>query len=519
MKKSILYFFVLPCLLLGLSGCSCSPTRNKKEARLYLQTSPISLDPRIGGNRMSLTVTRLLFEGLFRIDQDGGYKEALAKSTTISEDGLVYTFTIHPSKWSNGEEVTAHDFEYSWKTILDPSFPSSFSYVLYDIKNAVEANQSKCSLDEVGVKALDSHTLQITLRNPAPYFLELLAMPIFSPVCRSHCQKGESNPEYVSNGPFILKQYDLNSQIFLEKNPLYWNQIKPKMDKVSFTIIEDAQTVYNMFCSGELDWFGDPCGIIPLDMLSEMDPKTIHKQDIGQCVWLRCQLKNPLLRSKHIRKALATAIDRDVICNQLLKCGELPAKTILAKSLSLLTDAPFKNGDAEEARHLFAQGLEELGLTKETCPPLSIQYKCDDQSLRGIAELIRDQVSSTLGINVTLEDCDYGTLLARFFSGDFQLCLLDWFTFYQDGGYSLNWFKHERWGDPIFREALDKADASVNINDRKKYLKEAEERFTDELPVIPIIHKNCKYLKASELENEALSAVGQVDFMYVDKSG
>jgi len=467
---------------------------------------------------MSLTVTRLLFEGLFRIDRDGGdYKPALAKSTTISEDGCVYTFTLHPSKWSNGEEVTAYDFEYAWKTMLDPSFTTSFSYVLYDIKNAVEANQNNGSIDDIGVKAIDSHTLQVTLENPAPYFLELLSMPIFSPICRSVCQKGDQGPEYVSNGPFILKQHDLNSQILLEKNPIYWSPTQPKLDRISFTIIEDPQTVYNMFCSGQLDWFGDPCGIIPLDMLSELDPKTIHKQDIGQCVWLRCQMKNPLLRSKYIRKALATAIDRDVICNQLLNCGELPAQTILAKSLSLLSEAPFKNGDTEEARRLFAKGLEDLGLTKENCPPLSIQYKCDDQSLKGIAEIIREQIETVLGITVTLEDCDYGTLLARFFSGDFHLCLLDWFTFYQDGGYSLNWFKHERWGDSIFKEALDKADASISVADRKKYLKVAEERFTDELPVIPIIHKNCKYLKAEDLEGEALSAVGQVDFKWIDK--
>jgi len=519
MKASSLYFFITICLLLVLSGCSRSSNGEKKEARLYLQTSPLSLDPRIGGNRMSLTVTRQLFEGLVRIDADGSHKPALAKTISLSDDGCVYTFTLHPSKWSNGEDVTAHDFEYAWKTMLDPSFPTSFSYVLYDIKNAVEAYQKKCPVDDVGIKAIDPLTLQVTLKNPAPYFLELLAMPLFSPICRSHCEKGTSAPEYVSNGPFTLKQHDLNSQILLEKNPLYWSPYPTKLDKMSFTIIEDPQTVYNMFCTGQLDWFGEPCGVIPLDMVGELDPKDLHREDIGQCTWLRCQRDMPLLSSLSVRKALASAIDRSAICERLLKCGEIPAQTVLAKYLSLLSDPPFKDGGAEEARRLFEMGLNELGLTKETCPSLTIQYRCDDQTLKAVAEIIQEQVGQTLGIEVILQDCDYGSLLARFFSGDFQLCLLEWTTFYQDPGYTLGWFKHENWGDPIFREYLDKADASVDIKDRQKYLKLAEERFTDQLPVIPVIHRNSKYLKSKNLHGEALSAVGQMDFKWVEKTG
>jgi len=465
---------------------------------------------------MSLIVIRQLFEGLTRIDADGSHTLALAKSVTISDDGCCYTFKLHPSKWSNGEEVTAYDFEYAWKSILDPSFPSTCAYVLYDIKNALEAYQGKCSLDDVGINVVDSHTLQVTLKNAAPYFLELLSMPVFSPVSRSHCQKGTSAPEYVSNGPFILKAHDVHSHISLEKNPLYWSASPPQMDTMSFTIIEDPQTAYNMFRTGQIDWFGEPCGEVPLNIINELDPNALYKKDIGQCTWLRCQMNVPLLSSKSVRKAIASAIDRETICNRFLKCGEVPAQTVLAKSLSQLSTSTFNNGDAQEAKRLFEQGLEELGLTKESCPSLTIQYKCNDQTIKAMAELIQEQLESTLGIKILLQDCDYGTLLARFLSGDFQLCLIDWFTFYQDPTYTLNWLKHE-WQDSGFSHFVEQAEATLNPPKRRRYLKKAEELCIDHLLIIPVIHRNCKYLKSTSIHGEALSAIGQIDFKWIDK--
>jgi len=510
----MVYFFILLGFFLP-PGCSRSiKNESKKELRLYLQVSPSSLDPRIGGSRLAVTVTRPLFEGLFRMDLDGGYKRALAKSVEMSEDGCVYTFEIHPSKWSNGEEVTAYDFEYAWKCVLDPSFPSRFAYMLYDIKNAFKANQEKCSIDDIGVKAIDSYTLQVTLEHPSPFFPELLAYPVFSPICRSCCQKGDIAPEYVSNGPFVLKKYNLKSEIIFERNPLYWGTSSPHVDKISFAIIEDTQTAYNMFCTGDLDWFGDPCGTVPLDMLSSL---TFDQRDVGQTTWLRCQTKAPLLGSKYIRKAIASAIDREVICNKLLNCSDVPAQTILARSLSQLSAPPFKNGDAQEARHLFEKGLEEIKITKESYPALTILYLSADQTSKAIAEIIREQIEDALGIKVIPEGCEPTTFSSRFLSKDFHLCLVDWVTLYQDAGATLHWVGQENLCDDLYKELLDKADNSIDVLDRQTYLKEAEKKVMDYLPIIPIVHQSCKYTKPDYLKGEAWSASGQVDVSWIEK--
>jgi len=473
-------------------------------------------------------VTRHLFEGLFRIDRHGKYSPALAKTVTTSRDKCLYTFELHHSKWSNGEDVTAYDFEYAWKSILDPSFPSAFSYLFYDIKNAVEAYQKKCSSDDIGIKAIDSYTLQVTLKHPTPFFLELVANPLFSPLPHSYCQKENWSqkvfPDYVSNGPFILKKHDLKSQIILEKNPRYWGPSPPHIDTLSFTVIEDPQTAYNMFCVGALDWFGEPCGPIPLNMLNGFDPQVLHKQDTGQCTWLECQIDTPLLSSHSIRKALASAIDRDVICNQFLECAETPAYSVLPKFLTLLSAPSFKNGDTQEAKLLFEKGLEELGITKKRCPPLTLLYT-SDQTPQTMAGLIQTQLNKALGIEIILEECDYHTFLSRIFSNDFELALFNWFSLYRDPMYTLNCFKHKEtkmigppWEDSIYIEALNKASAAISTKERQQYLKEAEERIVDQLPIIPILYKTHKHLKPNHLHGYALSEIGQMDFTWTEKS-
>ena len=525
------YFLGFFNLFLALSGCSHPDDvdqKDKKQVRLYLQTSPFSLDPRIGVNRISSNVTRHLFEGLFRIDQEGKYRPALAKSVTISEDRCVYTFKLHASKWSNGEEVTAYDFEYAWKSILNPDFPSAFSYLFYNIKNAIEAYKKKCSIDDVGIKSIDSHTLQVTLQHPTPFFLELVANPAFSPLPPS-CREKENwaqkaFPEYVSNGPFVLKKHALNSQIILERNPFYWNPSPPETDTISFTIVEDPQTAYNMFCTGDLDWFGEPCGYVPLNMLHGLHSEAFYKKDIGQCTWLQCQIETPLLKSLKVRRAIATAIDRDVICNQLLKCGEKPAYSILPTFLTLLDRPLFKNGNKTEARSLFEKGLKACGYTRKNCPPLTLLHT-SDQMLQSIAGLIQKQLEQALGITIILEECDHNALLSRVFSGDFQLALSDWFSLYCDPMYTLNCFKYKEfrmigspWENKDYIAFLNKVDAAKTTQERQKYLKKAEEKVVKQLPVIPIIYKNYKYLPPHHLQGYALSDIGQMEFKWAHKT-
>ena len=204
--------FLIMMFMLSFTSpfCLASEPPFNTTARLYVSTDPVSLDPRVGGDRKSQLLIRELFEGLTRVGPTGAIELALASSYTVSPDGLIYTFTLRPSCWSNGAHVTAHDFVYAWKSVLNPTFQTSFAYGFFAIKNAKSARFGKASLEEVGIRALDEETLEVTLEHPAPYFLELTSNPLYSPLYKPAVEKDEHwaakvGNEYVCNGPFILE--------------------------------------------------------------------------------------------------------------------------------------------------------------------------------------------------------------------------------------------------------------------------------------------------------------------------
>lgn len=229
---------------LMVTGCSSwqKPPVKVTEGKLYLQEEPLSFDPAFGVDRGSQQVLRELFEGLTRIGEDGLPYLALAQSVNISEDGTIYTFRLVPSLWSNGMEVEANDFVYSWKRALDPSHSSALKEMFFAIKNAKKACSGKCSLNAVGIRALDRRTLVVTLEHPIQNFLELLANPLFSPLCRSAVKKDPlfaTSKHFVCNGPFCLKEMKDKSHILLEKNPRYWNSERDRLDRILFVAIKD----------------------------------------------------------------------------------------------------------------------------------------------------------------------------------------------------------------------------------------------------------------------------------------
>ena len=287
------------------------PHAPSKTLHLYLQTEPLSLDPRIGGNRMSQMLLRELFEGLTRVGEDGKPHPAQAEKVDISENGKIYTFTIRQSLWSSGEPVTAHDFEYAWKCILDPTFPSGFSYAFAMIKGAREAKLGKLSLDSVGIKAIDDQTLVVELLHPAPYFLELISIPIYSPVSKKAVQLNQDwakkgGTGYVCNGPFTLADWKHHQEIILQKNERYYAANTVSLQSIDVAIVEDPQTALQMYEKGELDWVGEPFGSLPLDVIPILKQQGILKtSDIGGVYWFKVNVDKPVLSSQKIRQALA----------------------------------------------------------------------------------------------------------------------------------------------------------------------------------------------------------------------
>lgn len=522
---NLLFLFLFLC-----GGCkSQRNTCSQDTLRLYLQAEPLSLDPRVGGDRRSQVILRDLFEGLARLGKDGAIELGAAKSYTLSPDGLVYTFSLREAYWSNGERVRAQDFCYAWKTALSPQFSTSFAYAFFPIKNAKKAKMNECSLDEVGISALDEETLQVTLEHPTPFFLELTANPLFSPICESIAKNNpdwskSSFPLYVSNGAFILKEHVLKSHMTLEKNPFYQDKDISKSFRLSFPIIEQPSTAYALFEKGELDWFGDPCGLCDVEIIQKLSLEgSLISKETGSIYWMVCNTKKPYLSSAKIRQAIASSISRHDLCYLLLKGGSRPAASMVPSFISNLRRSVFHDADPLYAAKCFEEGLAETGLTRETFPTITLTHWAEPLS-KLMAQYFQQKIESTLNIHVVLESCDWGTYLQKIPSGNIDLATASWLSWVADPIYNLQYLKYRNngingtgWQNDQYINLLDKAEASILPEERNNYLKQAEELAAEELPLIPLFEITNIYAKAPGVQGEVASRVGMFSFKWLEK--
>ncbi len=326
---SRLFLILLTVIVAGCSGGNVD--HSQQTLRLNLYTEPPSLDPRKFTDATSAHVLMMLFEGLTRIDYDHKPHSALAEEIFISEDQRTYTFKLREAYWSNGDPITANDFAYSWRKILDPQFPSLFAYKLYPIQNAAEIKEGKLPIDQLGVRVLNEKTLEVTLNYPTPYFLELIAFPTFFPVNQ---KVDEAMPEwaaeagsfFVTNGPFSLKKWEHESEITVVKNPQYWNADSVRLDAIQLAMIDDTTTEFYMYEMGELDWAGSPISNLPPEFIPAL--KEEGKLEILPSTgvyYFKVNTDNPILNNAKIRQALSYCINREEIVEHITQAGQKPA--------------------------------------------------------------------------------------------------------------------------------------------------------------------------------------------------
>jgi oligopeptide transport system substrate-binding protein len=523
---SYLSYLLFFCTSLFIATSCTKKEEPTKDIHLYFQTEPFSLDPRMGGDRRSQAVIRPLFEGLYRIGKDGSPQPGLAESVSLSKDQTVYTFHLRPSLWSNGLPVTALDFEWAWKSAIDPAFPTPFCYIYFVIKNAKRAHLNECSIDEVGIRALDDKTLEVTLEHPTPYFLELTTAPLYSPLSVSAITQttnwaGTEYPAYVSNGPFILKKHAFKSEFILEKNPLYWDKEHVSSQRISFAIIEDPHTAFTLFEKGELDWYGDPCGIIPLDIIHSFGDALI-KQNVGGLYWIVACTEKPYLASPKIRRAIATALNRKELIS-FINGGEEPAYSILPTFLTMLEEPTFKDCDPQEAKQLFEEGCSELGLTPSTYPTLTLTH-WSEPTTKALAEIAQQQLQNALGIKIELRATDWATYMKKVPAGEIDLAMASWTTWIKDPMFNLEYLKFKKngingtlWQNAEYIAELNAADSSTDPTERRAHMAKAEQIAMNELPLIPLYYLAYKYIKQPAVHGEVISPVGAVELKWIEK--
>lgn len=496
--------------------------QNQKILKLSFIDLPQSLDPRLAGDEMSSTIVKMLFEGLTRLGRNGKLDLAAAESVDISEDLKHYTFKLKKCYWSDGSQISAYDFEYAWKKILSPDFVTPFTYVFYPIKNATLAKQNLCPLDQIGVTVIDSTTLSVELEHPTPEFLELTALPLYSPVPRTidkiHPNWSLRNSEnFICNGPFLPKQIQNNSRCEFVKNSFYWDKDHVELQQIHLS--KDSDLLANeMFKNGEIHWLGKPMRSWETFFENNTDTQ-VSSASVG-VYWCIFNTKKFPFNNVHLRQAFDFAINRHDLASKTIQ-NHVPASTPLPLSHTMNYCAQKIFGDEQKALELFELALEELGLTRKTFPLLTLNFlstPARESTIRYVAERWRQLFQ----IRCRLEGFNFSSLIAKIAKGDFQISGLYWGSNVDSPFYTLGTFEYDRldinppkWINSQYQELLRSARKELDPTEKVKYLSEAERLLIQEAPVIPLFYEREKNMKKACLHRVLYSKnTGSVDFKY-----
>lgn len=517
------HFLLAPLLLLSLVGCkSKEPTAPNTTFRISIEQDPLSLDPRLVRDLQTSTIMHMLYEGLMRCEKDGQHTCAIAEEATASPDQQTYTFKLKPALWSNGDPLTANDFEQTWKSLLDPSFPCPNANFLYVIKGAKEAKEGKGSLDNVGVRAVDDSTLVVNLVQPTPYFLNILTMHVFYPVHESMRQasaESESLPDakIFTNGPFKIGKWSRNNELIADRNPLYWDHNNVSLDKIQLVIL-DNNTALQLYNNGSLDWTGSPLSTLSVDALP-----TIKKQGQLEVVpaagiyMFRINTGKPPFHRPKMRKAFAYALNRKDLVDRVLLGNQEPALGLIPTSF--LQGKPyFKDADIDTARQLFREALAEQRLTWQNFPQITIHYGTSERSHK-IAQVAQQQWKANLGIDVNMQSTEAKTYYDKLKNHDYQIGIGSWYADIHDPIAFLDIFKYKnngtnntQWEHSKFVELLEQSAKPDQFSHRKELLKEAEALIMNDMPVIPLFFSTYNYVKNPKIQGVFFSELGYLDF-------
>ncbi|WP_431809472.1 peptide ABC transporter substrate-binding protein [Brevibacillus agri] len=528
MKKNVVAvagaMLILGGSLAGYADAGQAAEPKAKVLRMNMHSNPPTVDPGIAEDSTSGTISRAIFEGLTRLGKDGKVHVAAAESYTVSADGKTYTFKIRPAKWSNGDPVTADDFEYAWKRALSPKTASNYAYQLYYLKGAEAYNKGTGTASDVGVKAIDAKTLVVELTNPTPFFTELTAFYTYYPVNKKVVEADKewaSNPKtIVGNGPFQIETWKPKHQLVLTKNQNYWDKQNVKLDKIDFSMIDDGYIELEMFRNGDLDWAGAPLSEVPMDFeLSWKSPALFHTQAIAGTYFYRFNTEQAPFHNAKIRKAFAYALDRQALVETML-ANHLPATGFVPPSMAVASGGYFTDNHTEEAKKLLQEGMKEAGIAK--LPPITVSYNTS-MGHKAIAEEIRDQWKKKLGVDVKLENKEWKVYIEDVHQGKYQIARAGWLADFNDPINFLEMFKDKNggnndtgWEHPKYKELLNQSALEQDPEKRKAILAKAEQILMDEMPIMPIYYYAQSWLQSEKVDGAILDGLGMIDFKYVD---
>lgn len=404
-----------------------------------------SLDPHKIEGVPESNVNRDLFEGLVIGDLNGHPVPGVAESWD-NKDFKVWTFHIRKNaKWSDGSPVTAQDFVYSWQRLADPKTASPYaSYLQYGhVANVDEIIAGKKPATDLGVKAIDDKTFEVTLSEPVPYFYKLLVHPSVSPVPKAAIEKyGEKWTQpanIVTNGAYKLKDWVVNERIVLERNTNYWDNAKTVINQVTYLPISSEVTDVNRYRSGEIDMTYNNMPIELFQKLKKEIPKEVHVDPYLCTYYYEINNQKAPFTDVRVRTALKLALDRDIIVNKVKNQGDLPAYSYTppyTDGMKLVEPEWFKWSQEkrnEEAKKLLA----EAGYTADKPLTFNLLYNTSDLHKK-LAIAVASIWKKNLGANVKLENQEWKTFLDSRHQGTFDVARAGWCADYNEPTSFLN---------------------------------------------------------------------------------
>lgn len=503
---------------------AADPAKKEPQVLRLNMEEPATLDPTFAEDTTSGAVIRQIYDSLTRLDENGNSINSLAAAMKLSDDKLTYTFTLRDAKWTNGDPVTAHDFEFAWKHALDPKTGSPAAYNYYSIKNGQAFTAGKAKREDVGVKALDDKTLQVVMENPTPFFPTLASFlpPVNKKVAEANPKWANDPTTLVSNGPFKLETWEHKNKIVLVKNDTYWEKDVVRLERIEFSMISDTNTELAMFQNDDLDWAGGPISGLPVDAVAPLKQEgQLKTKPKATSYYIRFNAERPPFTNAKVRKAFAYAINRQEIADNIGQAGQTPLMGITPITASLKPEGFFADNQPEEAKKLLAEGMKELGITK--LPKITYLYNTSDRN-KAIAETLQATWKNVLGVDVKLLNKETKVYLDDQEQGKFEITRSGWTADYNDPINFLQKFIEKysssnitRWHSPEYTELIQKSYVEPDPEKRKQILLEAEALLMDEMPLTGIFSDVNAWVQSDKVKGVRIDPLSKVDFKWAYK--
>jgi oligopeptide transport system substrate-binding protein len=473
-------------------------------------------DPGLTSETFAASVIGNTFEGLVRLDKTGQVASAPVKRWVVSKSGLVYTFYIHDNaKWSDGKDLTAQDFEWSWKRVLDKKVAAQNAPMLYDyILNGKEYYDGKVSVDQVGIKSVNKKTLELRLKKSTPYMLQLLTYAVYYPVRKDVVAK---DPEgwsrkpalFVGNGPFKIKEINIGKSVVFVKNTHYRNAGNVKLQKLTFRLVPDLGTSLTAMEAGDVDGIREvPAAEIPRLMVESQLFKAIPALGTTYA-FFNCSRKP--LDNPRVRKALAKAIDRSQIIEHVLQSADVPARAVVLFGMA------FNGKDFREEGGFY--GLGESAQVKEAqkllaeagypngkgFPELTYKYYTHPL-IKKLIEAIQQMWKKNLNIDIKLATSEWKVYYPEIRKLNFDISQMGWGADYPhpmtflDNFVSTSPNNYTGWSATAYDDNIAKSKATTRVKESVKYMHKAEDVLMNDMVLLTMYHRGYYMMMADHVK-------------------